>query len=242
MKSTHLAAASSFVLALALAAPALAADQQAQNREAGKPQLDIEKSSKESPMGAGKHATGMEQGAQSKQERADKITDAEVVNSAGKKLAEVEEVVRERGTGEDYAVVSVGGFLGIGEKEVTIPLRDLRMKGKHLVAPLTITEKGLEARPAYEKGMYEDVPGEEMVSLGGASFADLDIDGDGYLSKLEAKEDTRLTEEWDQIDKDHDERIDRVEFAAFETGATMEFPDKGSTAGKSMQSKQKSGP
>jgi hypothetical protein len=81
-----------------------------------------------------------------------------------------------------------------------------------------------------------------MVSLGGASFADLDIDGDGYLSKLEAKEDTRLTEEWDQIDKDHDERIDRVEFAAFETGATMEFPDKGSTAGKSMQSKQKSGP
>ena len=26
----------------------------------------------------------------------------------------------------------------------------------------TITEKGLEARPAYEKGMYEDVPDEEM--------------------------------------------------------------------------------
>jgi hypothetical protein len=90
--------------------------------------------------------------------------------------------------------------------------------------------------------MYEDVPGEEMVSLGGASFADLDIDGDGYLSKLEAKEDTRLTEEWDQIDTDHDERIDRVEFAAFETGATMESPDKGGTAGKSTQSKQKSGP
>jgi hypothetical protein len=81
-----------------------------------------------------------------------------------------------------------------------------------------------------------------MVSLAGASFGELDIEGDGYLSKLEAKEDTCLTEEWDQIDTDHDERTDRVELAAFETGATMESPDKGSTAGKTTQSKQKYGP
>jgi sporulation protein YlmC with PRC-barrel domain len=251
MKSTHVAAASGFVLALALAAPALAADQQTQAGEAGKSQHGIEKSLKESPLGAGTSATGMEQSAQSKQKRADKISGTEVVNSAGKKIGEVEKVVRERGTSKDYAVVGVGGFLGIGEKEVTIPLRDLRMEGEHLVAPLASTEKELEARPAYEEKLYEEVPGEEMVSLGttgkgkggaeGSSFAQLDIDGNGYLSKLEAKDDTRLTEEWSQIDTNHDERIDRAEFAAFETGVTMKSPEKGATSGKATQGEQKSG-
>jgi hypothetical protein len=150
MKSTHLAAASSFVLSLAMAAPALAAEQQTQGSEAHQSQLNVQKSdTSESGMEQSKSwNTQGEQGWTAKK-RAEEISGTEVVNDSGQKIGEAESVVRERSTDEMDAVVSVGGFLGIGSKDVTIPLRDLRMEGDRLVAPIASTEKELKARRTY---------------------------------------------------------------------------------------------
>ena len=47
------------------------------------------------------------------------------------------------------AIVGVGGFLGIGEKEVAVPFADLQFstQGGHRVITLSATKEALEAAP-----------------------------------------------------------------------------------------------
>ncbi len=45
------------------------------------------------------------------------------------------------------------------------------------------------------------------------SFAKMDTNGDGVLSKQEAVGDLRLANDWDRLDSNDDGRIDRAEFA-----------------------------
>jgi hypothetical protein len=50
-------------------------------------------------------------------------------------------------------VVGVGGFLGIGERQVTIPLDRLRMEGDRLVSELTKDQ--VQSMRAYDRAGYE---------------------------------------------------------------------------------------
>lgn len=234
MKAMHRAAASCLALTLALAVPAFAGEQQTQGSES---RPDTQRSAKsESGMEQAKSGSPQGEKAWTAQKRAEDISGTEVVNSAGETIGEVESVVRKQGTDKIDAVVSVGGFLGIGDKEVVIPLSELRMERDQLVAPIASTEEELKARPNYEKGLYKQVPDKEMVKIGAAgsetsgtgmrkgavdSFAELDTDGNGFLSKDEATDAANLSEQWQQADTDGDEQIDRAEFAAFETSAPM---------------------
>ena len=60
-----------------------------------------------------------------------------VVGRNGEDLGEVSRFVRSGG--ETYAVLSFGGFLGIGDREAPLALSDLRLRGEDLVAP-SLTE------------------------------------------------------------------------------------------------------
>ena len=227
MKTTYIAAASSFVLALSLACPVVADEQPTRGDEQQKPQLDIEKSGDEA-VGSGQvqyeGESGKAGGMTSK--TAEDITGTDVVNSAGDEIGEVEQIVRDKETGSLHAVVSVGGFLGIGDKKVAIALDDLQVRNEQLLISLASTEEQLKAYPAYEETRYEEVEDDQLVDLGSAgsenagievrSFSELDADSNGYLSKEEAGERTAVINQWDRIDKNQDDRIDRAEFAAFE--------------------------
>jgi ribosomal 30S subunit maturation factor RimM len=77
-----------------------------------------------------------------------KLDDMNVVTPGGEKVGEVDEVLIDA-TGEVIAVaIEVGGFLGIGDDEVIIPLDQLRLENNQLVT--TLTKEQIEALPKWD--------------------------------------------------------------------------------------------
>lgn len=78
----------------------------------------------------------------------DDIEDADLLNAAGEEIGEVEEVLVDAG-GEAVAIVAdVGGFLGIGDKDVVIGLDRVELRGDDLVTSLTREE--LDGLPLWD--------------------------------------------------------------------------------------------
>jgi len=90
---------------------------------------------------------------------ADRVEGTEVYNASGDHLGEVEDVIIDKQSGKvAYAVMSFGGFLGIGQKFHPIPWSMLKYdsgKGGYVV-PLDKTT--LERAPAYDRAdlKFED--------------------------------------------------------------------------------------
>jgi len=64
------------------------------------------------------------------------------------------------------------------------------------------------------------------------NFDDVDEDGDGYITKNEAKDLTEIKKNWTKADTDKDGKIDVAEFSAFEgremfQPAEVEEPEPG---------------
>ena len=66
-------------------------------------------------------------------------------NSAGDDIGEVNDVVMV--DGRPVLIVGVGGFLGIGEKEVTVPYDEATMSSDGL--QVAMTKDQLKTQPAY---------------------------------------------------------------------------------------------
>lgn len=64
----------------------------------------------------------------------------EVINIKGENLGEVKEVRADQTTGDVYAVITMGGFMGIAAEKRLIPLDDLRFKGDMLHIDQTTEE------------------------------------------------------------------------------------------------------
>jgi sporulation protein YlmC with PRC-barrel domain len=77
----------------------------------------------------------------------------EVVGVSGEKIGEVEDVVRSREDGFIYVVVSSGGLLGIGAKEVTVPFKELEVQGDHQLL-IGTTKDDLQRWPEYQEDQY----------------------------------------------------------------------------------------
>ncbi|MGE0420081.1 MAG: PRC-barrel domain-containing protein [Acetobacteraceae bacterium] len=82
--------------------------------------------------------------------RADKLVGADVRNAAGDAIGEVESVI----IGEDgkvrAVVVSVGGFLGMGERAVALDWRQLHPVGDSGDIAVSMSKEELKALPKYE--------------------------------------------------------------------------------------------
>jgi len=111
---------------------------------------------------------GTSQGSQLETIRVDNLTGKKVYNEAGDEVGSVDSVVREKKTGRYDAVISTGGFLGIGAHKVTIALQDLAQKGDGLLAPPGTTKDKIESMAEYNEGDYEKVNGDQKVTLGSA--------------------------------------------------------------------------
>jgi hypothetical protein len=77
-----------------------------------------------------------------------------VVNTKGDKVGKIENVVLDQ-TGKYYAVVSVGGFLGIGDKDVALPLNDLQLGQGEAYLMSAATEDQLKQMPEYDENQYQ---------------------------------------------------------------------------------------
>lgn len=77
------------------------------------------------------------------------MEDAVITDANGKRVGEVEEVIANN-TGEIVGVTAeVGGFLGMGEKEVLIPLEHLTVQNGQFRTKLTVDQ--LKALPSWDK-------------------------------------------------------------------------------------------
>jgi hypothetical protein len=79
----------------------------------------------------------------------------DVVDASEEKIGKVEDVVRSREDGHIYAIVSYGGILGIGAKEIPIPLEALQLHGDRL--RIVATEDDIRQLPKYQEDQYVEL-------------------------------------------------------------------------------------
>lgn len=165
------------------------------------------------------------------------IEGMDVKNQNGEKLGKVDKVVVSTDANKLYGIVSVGGFLGIGDKHVPIELERFELRDNELVLSTSMTEDELKNTQAYNEENYLELKDDQLLSqvqaqpqdqqMGSTQegmtpdrFASLDENNDGQISREEAtRGDPSLSEGWDEYDQNRDESIDRSEFSAFEEGS-----------------------
>ncbi len=86
--------------------------------------------------------------------RADELIGKDVVNRNGNQVGDLENIVVDRQTNQPYAVVEVGGVLGIGAKNVVIPFDQLQVGEDKITLMSQKSEDDLKTMPAYDKNRY----------------------------------------------------------------------------------------
>jgi hypothetical protein len=87
------------------------------------------------------------------------VIGTQVKNQEGQDVAEIVDLVKEQGSDEIYAVLSVGGFLGIGDKKVIVPLDELQVGREGDVVMANASEDQLKNMPEYDEEGYESMAG-----------------------------------------------------------------------------------
>jgi hypothetical protein len=105
--------------------------------------------------------------------RANAMIGTTVRNSAGDKIGTVDDLLMGSDSKVNYAVLSVGGFLGIGDRLVAVPIGDLQMAADHMVMP-SATKDSVAKMPKFDKsavyypGYVKEVPKSTPPSSGGS--------------------------------------------------------------------------
>lgn len=82
--------------------------------------------------------------------RASRIIGANIINEENRNVGEVHDLMVDMAGGGTIAVLSVGGFLGIGERYIAVPVADLRWNNERERWTLPgATVESLKARPAF---------------------------------------------------------------------------------------------
>ena len=84
--------------------------------------------------------------------RTSKIVGAKVYNDANENIGSVEDILLKADGSMDEVVLSVGGFLGIGDKYVAVPYSDLKISrdGNSLKITTKATKDSLKALHDYQ--------------------------------------------------------------------------------------------
>jgi sporulation protein YlmC with PRC-barrel domain len=86
------------------------------------------------------------------------LTGDSVQNSAGEQLGKVDEIMIDIPSGRvAYAVLSFGGFLGMGNKLFAVPWATLRVDEDHKHFILDVDKTRLENAPGFDKEHWPDM-------------------------------------------------------------------------------------
>lgn len=81
----------------------------------------------------------------------------EVKNAAGEQLGDLEEIMIDLNTGRvAYAVLSFGGFLGMGDKLFAIPWEALSVNAEDHSLTLNVAKEKLENAPGFDEDDWPD--------------------------------------------------------------------------------------
>lgn len=81
--------------------------------------------------------------------RASKVIGSSVVNDAGDTVGKVDEIIVGPDGKAPFVVLSVGGFLGLGDKLIALPYEQMRTDGKKIVLP-GATKDSLKSLPEFK--------------------------------------------------------------------------------------------
>jgi sporulation protein YlmC with PRC-barrel domain len=77
------------------------------------------------------------------------LLDKNVYNDAKQKIGSIEDIIITPDNAASFAIVGVGGFLGIGERRVAIPFKQIKLQGGNLVLP-GASKEALKALPEFK--------------------------------------------------------------------------------------------
>jgi sporulation protein YlmC with PRC-barrel domain len=80
--------------------------------------------------------------------RASKVIGSDVLNSDGAPIGEIDDIIVSSDGNEPYAVISIGGFLGMGTHLILVPYDSLELIDNKVVLA-SGTKEGLEAMPEF---------------------------------------------------------------------------------------------
>ena len=81
--------------------------------------------------------------------RSSKVVGSTVVNEANETVGSVDDLIVTPSERVPFAVLSVGGFLGVGTKYVVVPFNSLQMRDKKIILP-GATKDALKALPDFK--------------------------------------------------------------------------------------------
>lgn len=81
--------------------------------------------------------------------RASSVIGSAVINSAGETVGKIDEVIISADGKAPYAILSVGGFLGMGTRLVAVPYDALRFADNKVMLP-GATKEGLKNLPEFK--------------------------------------------------------------------------------------------
>ena len=81
--------------------------------------------------------------------RTSKVVGSTVVNEANETVGTIDDLIVTPTEKVPFAVLSVGGFLGMGSKYVVVPFSSLQVKNKQMVLP-GATKNSLKALPEFK--------------------------------------------------------------------------------------------
>jgi len=84
-----------------------------------------------------------------------------VESEAGDDLGEIDYIVEQNG--DQVAIVGVGGFLGLGEHDVAVPLSDMTFTAEDQVTLANWTEEQLEAQPDVDEANINALDDDVMI-------------------------------------------------------------------------------
>ncbi|MEW5422994.1 hypothetical protein HNS03_13840 [Amorphus sp. 3PC139-8] len=103
--------------------------------------------------------------------RAETILGSDVRGRDENSIGEVDELVLGNDGRPTYAVVTYGGFLGLGEEASAVPFKMLRVSQNNDVYYLPMTESELENAPRFEQGSFDWTEDEQWRSKNDQYFS-----------------------------------------------------------------------
>lgn len=87
-----------------------------------------------------------------------------VINMEDEEIGDIQEVVKHNDTGDLHAVITVGGFWGMGGTDIALPLSEMLLEDDQLVFQQTYGEEELESANEYDEERYSEVDGDMTLS------------------------------------------------------------------------------
>lgn len=86
------------------------------------------------------------------------LTGNDVYNNSGDDLGDIKEFMLDMRTGRvSYAVLSFGGFLGMGDRLFAVPWDALKLDTANKRFTLDVNKERLEAAPGFDKGNWPNM-------------------------------------------------------------------------------------